>query len=315
MRSDHGLTKTLCLLAIASLLSPPVFPSKATFERTKPHVNVGTMPAQEPRILLYRMPDTAADAANAIPCRVTLLAADITPATGPRLVIIAEDIELHPGQSVAVAIPPVSTPERREVRVDINPAEDATGPCPLMVSAAGYDKVSEATEYYLDIVGPARWYQSEVPPDGTSSPNGPAPTFAHTLGFAGGNAAQSLRVVGSTPEDTARQNPGIGVQCDYSGTLLIERVPLLGKEPDNVVRRSYPVQLQQGRVILDTDFSEFGARPGTRVDVVARYEFNVPLNVGACADFDLTMQVIDRETGETAAAMKPFFYRYRPQFY
>jgi len=316
MKHHCWVTCTAYVLAATWMLSGPAFAAKEKFQRIKPHVNVGTMQTQEPRILLHLMREAANGAANVVPCRVTLLASDITPDSGPRLVIIAEDIEMQPGQSVAVPIPPeTSTTQRREVRVEIDAAEDSSSPCPLMISAVGYDQDSEATEYYLDVVGQSRWYKSEVAPNGSPSSGDMGPVFGRTLGFAGGNGDQSLRVVGSTSENTDRENLGLGVHCDFSGTLLIEGVPLLDTEPVNVVQRAYPVRLQQGRVILDSDFSEFGADAITRVDILARYEFNVPLKVGVCADFDLTMQVIDRQTGETAAAKKPFSNNYRRQFY
>jgi hypothetical protein len=301
---------TAHVLAAALLVPLSAFAAKEKFVRTKPHVNVGTLNKQEPRILIHNA-DTGSSGMP--PCYFSgrLVGTDITP--GPRsgkpLILLAEDVEIGPGSSLAVPIPPPDgIPGRREVRVEIEPNTHSSGPCPLMVSAVGYDSTSQATEYAVDVTGAQR--------DEFGAHQG-SPERLLPLGFAGGNAHQFLRFVLTLNEGAGERDIGPGPVCDPSGMLHLQRVPGPGSgERGAVLESDYPVRLQHGRVVLDKDFSELGAGLESRVDVVVYYALNAPAALQACAGAaNLTLQVIDGRTGKTNTEQKYAIGTYRPQFY
>jgi len=300
---------TALVLAAVLLVPMSAFAGKEKFVRTKPHVNVGTLNRQEPRILIHNA-DTGSSGMP--PCYFSgrLVGTDITPdpGSGRPLIIVAEDVEIGPGGSLAVPIPPpAGISERREVRVEIEPSTHSSGPCPLMVSAVGYDSTSQATEYSVDVTGGRR---------NDSGARQGLPVRLLPLGFAGGNADQFLRFVLTLNDGAGERDIGPGLVCDLSGMLRLQSVPEPGSGGLSVVERAYPVRLQQGRVVLDADFSEFGAGPESRVDVVAYYALNDPASPQACAGAaNLTLQVIDGTTGKTSTERKYAIGTYRPQFY
>ena len=183
-------------------------------------------------------------------------------------------------------------------------ADDSPGPCALTVAAIGYDTSNQATQYYIEQVTP---HQSNAVNRGSP------PVRQVFVGFAGGNSNQFLRAILSSQEPLNGSGVESGMSCDLSGTLLIQEVPLLGIYYEPAAHKYYPIQLQQGRVIIDSDFNEiFDAR---RREVAISYTFDKPFAAGVCSNFlNFSLQTINHESG-TTAAHKPFFSNYRPQFY
>lgn len=285
-------------IALIALLTPVLFSSgsamaaKAKFERTKPHVNVGSLGHQGVSILVSNLRSNRDDA---VPCDFSgeLVATDNTPDRAIVDDVLRVHITLAEGESLSVPIPyPVAGSAdgpRREIDVEINPDETSDLRCSIAMAVVGYDTDTEATQYAsshrvtkIDSFGIK---QAIVP--------------RSFLGFAGGNGSQVARVI-LTRFDAAEEEILEGRNCDYSGALLVQGMPIIDADHNETHREAYPVQfVGPGFKSVDVPLARFGATDDERVDVVLSYVVDSgPL--APCGNrLDINVQVVDPGTGAT----------------
>ncbi|MGD8843268.1 MAG: hypothetical protein PVJ83_07315 [Gammaproteobacteria bacterium] len=279
-------------LTALCLSSGSVFAAKAKFERAKPHINVGTLGQQGVSILVTNLRGNIDDPT---PCTFSgdLVATDNTPDGRVPEEIYRVRVELAEGASLTVPIPyPYSSSrygERREIRVDINPAETADRRCNIATAVVGYDNDFQGTQY----ISPHRVAKID------SFAIKQAIVPVSFIGFAGGNADQVVKVV-LTRFDAAEDELLEGRQCDYSGVLMVQGVPILDSEQNEAVSKAYPIKWTgPGFKAVEVPLAELGATNFTRIDLVLSYVVDEgPL--AQCANWlDIGVQVIDALTGET----------------
>jgi hypothetical protein len=194
--------------------------------------------------------------------------------------------------TVRIPYPYNSSPdgERREIGVDINSAETADVHCSIATAVVGYDNYFRDTQY--------------ISPHRVSTVEGFAikqTTIAPVsfIGFAGGNADQVVRII-LTRFDAADDEQSEGLQCDYSGAVMLQGAPILDSEQNEAISEAYPVKWTgPGLKSVDVPLVELGATGVSRVDVVLSYVIDEgPL--APCANWlDIGVQVIDQSSGET----------------
>jgi hypothetical protein len=288
----------LLRVSLVTLLAPVLFSSgaafaaKAKFERTKPHVNVGTIGRQGVSILVTNL---RGNGDSLTPCAFSgeLLATDHTPDRLVREEVLRVSVALAEGESLSIPIPyPFDvSPDglRREVSVEINPDETSERRCSIATAVVGYDSDSQGTQYA------SHHRVTKIDRFVDKQPIAPA-SF---VGFAGGNAHQVARVV-FTRFDATEEELSQGRQCEYSGALLVQGVPILDSDPNEAASRAYPVKFTgPGFKSVDVRFAELGATDDTRVDLVLSYVVDSgPL--AQCANWlDIGVQVVDPDTGAT----------------
>jgi hypothetical protein len=282
----------LGLLGSAMLTPDDVLAAKAKFERTKPHVNVGTIGHQRVSILVTNLREKLDDPT---PCTFSgeLVATDTTPDRRVPEEIYRVPVELAEGASLTVPIPYpyYSNPdgERREISVDINPAETADRRCSIATAVVGYDNDFQSTQY----ISPHRVTKID------SFAIKQAVVPVSFIGFAGGNSNQIVKVV-LTRFDPAEDELLEGRQCDYSGVLMVQGVPIVDSEHNEAVSEAYPIKWTgPGFKAVEVPLDELGATNVTRIDLVLSYVVDEgPLAL--CANWlDIGVQVIDELTGET----------------
>jgi hypothetical protein len=202
-------------------------------------------------------------------------------------------IELAEGASLTVPIPypDDSSPdgERREISVEIDPAETADRHCKIATAVVGYDNDFQGTQYIsphrISKIDSFTIRQTVVP--------------VSFIGFAGGNASQIVKAV-LTRFDAAEDELSYGRQCEYSGALMVQGMPILDSDQNEAIREAYPIKWTgPGFKSVEVPLAELGATDNTRIDVVLSYVVDEgPL--APCANWlDIGVQVIDRFTGET----------------
>jgi hypothetical protein len=290
---DAGFHKlTLVALIAATLVSSETaLAAKAKFERTKPHVNVGTIGHQGVSILATNLRSNLDDPT---PCDFSgeLLATDNTPDRLAPDEVLRVPIELAEGASLAVPIPhplhPAPDGMRREISVEISPDETSDRRCSIATAVVGYDSDFQSTQY----LSPHRVSQI----DRFDVEESILPLL---VGFTGGNARQVAKIV-FTRFDAAPEELLQGRNCEYSGVLLVQGVPVLDADQNEAVEETYPVELMgSDPVFVEIPFVELGASENRRVDAVLRYAVaSGPL--AECANWlDIGVQIVDRDTSET----------------
>lgn len=291
---DPVLHRVSLVTLLASILfsSGVALAAKEKFERTKPHINVGTIGQQGVTILVTNL---RSNLDNDTPCEFSgeLLATDQSPDLRAPEELLREHMSLAAGAALAVPIPyPFHiSPDglRREISIEIDPDEISDPRCRIASAAVGYDSDSQGTQYA------SAHRVNRI--DSFSIKQ--AIASASFIGFAGGNAHQVARVV-LTRFDAAEEELLRGRQCDYSGALLVQGVPIIHSEPNEAAGAAYPVQFGgPGFTSVEVPFVDLGATADTRVDVVLSYVVNDgPL--AECANWlDIGVQVVDRGTGAT----------------
>lgn len=288
--STHRLTLLVALITGTLMSSGPAFAAKEKFERTKPHLNVGTIGHQGISILTTNLGSNLDDPT---PCTFSgeLLAIDHTPDLPAPEELLRAPVALAEGASLSVPIPHPLDPgregTRRELSVEINPGETADSSCRIAAAVVGYDGDSQATRYASphQVTRIDRFAMSPVSPE----------SF---VGFAGGNADQAAKVV-FTRFDASDEERLQGRQCDYSGVLLVQGVPILDSD-HNEAGQIHPVEFADSDpVFVEIPFVDLGAKGDVRVDAALWYVAGSgPL--AQCANrLDIGVQVVDAESGET----------------
>jgi hypothetical protein len=245
----------LLRVSLVTLLAPVLFSSgaafaaKAKFERSKPHLNVGTIGHQGVSILITNL---RGNGDSSTPCAFSgeLLATDHTPDRLVREEVLRVSVALAEGESLSIPIPyPFDgSPDglRREVSVEINPDETSER-CSIAAAVVGYDSDFQGTQYA------SHHRVTKIDRFVIRQPIAPA-SF---VGFAGGNAHQVARVV-FTRFDPTDEELSQGRQCEYSGALLVQGVPILDSDPNEAASRAYPVKFTGPRF-------QVGRRPVCRI--------------------------------------------------
>jgi len=285
----------LVLLGSAFLTPDSGFAAKEKFERTKPHVNIGTIGHQGVSILVTNLRSNLQDST---PCEFSgeLLATDHTPDLWVPEEVLSVHIALAEGAALSIPIPyPVHiSPDglRREISVEINPDETSDPRCSIAMAVVGYDSEFQDTQY----ASPHRVNKI----DSFVIKQAIVPTSF--VGFAGGNAQQVARVI-FTRFDATEEELLQGRQCDYSGSLLVQGVPILDSDPNEAASQAIPVQFAgPGFKSVDVRFADLGATGNIRVDVVLSFVVDSgPL--AKCANWlDIGVQIIDPDTGATRSS-------------
>ncbi len=278
----------------STCLSPgTVFASKAKFERTKPHVNIGAIGDQGASILVTNLKPNPDDAVS---CRFSgdLIATDTTPDRHAATHVLTEHIELAAGQSVSIPIPyPYSTANaeasRREISVEIEADDASDKHCEIAVAVMGYDNADKATQYVsghrVTKIDSLSVKQKVV--------------SGKFLGYVGGNAKQAAKVI-FTRFDGPEQAAEHGQRCDYSGVLHVQGVPVIDGDLNETSEQSYPINFEgPAPVFVDIAFSTLGATDNTRVERSLTYAMRLKA-IAACSNWlDIGVQIINSGSGET----------------
>ena len=242
---------------------------------------------------------------------------EVTPPFGSGLEdFVFEPVSLAPGESVAIDIPPPdnSAPGARVVPSQIRvliigfEADDAaSGSCPLLVQAFGYDSDSGATEVLIDrfTIGAEKTFavptaiRSSVP-----------------LGFVGGAADQIARLI-----LFSNNNNGLPADhCQLTGEVIAQVVPRLADDPDDQIRsfeKSWPIKWQgpttKSVAIVDISFDELDLSADPRVDSLLSLRFDHPLPAACLKCLTGSVQISNNQTGATQAVIPAdrVFFNYR----
>ena len=217
---------------------------------------------------------------------------------------VFEPVSLAPGESLAIDIAPPDIPvpsaqvvpsQIRVLTIGFEADDAASGSCPLLVQAFGYDADSGATEVMIDrfTIGAEKTFA--VPSDTRSS---------LPLGFVGGAAGQIARVI--LFSDNTSGLPAD--HCQLTGEVIPQVVPRRADDPDDQTRsfeRSWPIKWQgpttKSVAIVDIPFDELDLPPDPRVDSLLSLRFDHPLPAVCLKGLSGSVQIFNNETGATQA--------------
>jgi hypothetical protein len=231
---------------------------------------------------------------------------------------VFEPVSLAPGESLAIDIPPPDIPgtsaqvvpsQTRVLIIGFEADNAASGSCPLMVQAFGYDADSGATEVLIDrfTIGAEKTF---VVPRATRS--------SVPLGFVGGAAGQNARLI--LFSDNTSGLPAH--HCQLTGEVTAQVVPRLADDPDDQTRsieRSWPIQWQgptaKSGAIVDIPFDKLDhdLPADQRVDSVLSLRFDHPLPAACLKWLSGSVQIFNNGTGATQAVIPVdrVFFNYR----
>jgi hypothetical protein len=280
-------------------LSPT--PAWTDFNAHDPGILLASGPATQTVVLLLNNPSHVAFGP---PCQFSgvVRADDMPPPLGSGLQdLVFEPISLATGESLAIDIPFMPDPDagvRQDLILRIEQDDAASGPCPLLVQALGYDDDSGATEFMIHdrfALGLERTF------DAAGEAGSPRP-----LGFAGGNANQSARFILVSDNDS----PLPAEHCELTGEVTAQTLPRLTEasaDQPQPVKAAWPIKWEgpslRSVAIVDIPFEELGASAEQRVDALLSIRFDHPLSTVCPRRLNGSLQILDQPTGTTRAVI------------